>query len=63
MPWRLRRIAYLVLFGALAMTLAAIVFVRHKSLDSELLGVLGLVTALSLILIALKWATEDGKDR
>ena len=62
MPWRYKRTVYLVLFGAVAIVLALVVLVRHKTLDSELLGALGILLGLSMLLVAVKWLGENGNN-
>jgi formate-dependent nitrite reductase membrane component NrfD len=50
MPWKFKKKLYLYLLGCIAMALAITVYVRHKSVDLEILATLGLVGGLAIII-------------
>jgi hypothetical protein len=60
MPWKIRRSVYLILFGIASAALAVIVIVRNQSGDDEMLGVIGLLGSFAMIVVAIKWLTENG---
>jgi hypothetical protein len=49
-PWRVRRQLYLILFGAAAITLGAIVIARDRSADLVLLGAVAVLGGAAIIL-------------
>jgi hypothetical protein len=59
MPWRVRRELYLILFGAAAIVLGAIVIARDRSADLVLLGAVAVLAGAAIILDLLPL---DGHD-
>jgi len=52
-PWRTRRIVYLVVLAALMLAGAIIVWVRNRSTDVDVLAALALVGALAILVVAI----------
>jgi hypothetical protein len=62
MPWRVRRELYLIVFGAAAIALGAIVIVRDRSGDLVLLGVVAVLGGAAIILDLLPHNGHDNHD-
>jgi hypothetical protein len=60
MSWWQRRTVYLIVLGAAALAIAIIVWVRHKSLETDLLAALGVLGALAIIIVAIP---SNGKEK
>jgi len=52
-PWRTRRIVYLVVLAALMLAGAIIVWVGNRSTDGDVLAALALVGALAILVVAI----------
>lgn len=61
MPWRVKRMLWLMACGFGALTLAVIVLVRDKGTDTNLLAYLGVLGAAAIILTTLP-ANGNGKE-
>jgi predicted neutral ceramidase superfamily lipid hydrolase len=52
-PWKLRREVYLILLGVVVLVLSIIVLARHRSVDTDLLAVVGLVGGVAIVIVSL----------
>ena len=59
MPWHIKRMLLIFACGFAALGLAIVVFVRHASLDTDLLACIGFAGGVAIILSNLP---ENGKD-
>jgi hypothetical protein len=59
MPWRIKRLLYLMACGFGVLALAIVVLVRDSTIDTELLGYVALLGGVAIILTNLP---IDGKD-
>lgn len=50
MPWRVKRQLILMACGFIALTLSSIIVIRHKSLDTTVLGWIGILGGVAIIL-------------
>jgi hypothetical protein len=50
MPWRTKRLLYLMACGFGALALAAVVLARHRSTDTQLLGWVAVLGGIAIIL-------------
>jgi hypothetical protein len=62
MPWKTKRLLYQMCLGFTALVLALVVLARDRSLDTELLGYLGIVGGTAIILNALPF-DENGNGK
>jgi hypothetical protein len=53
MPWRIKREVYLILLGVFALTLATIVLVLNRDIQSDLLAVLGIAGGIAIVIVSL----------
>jgi len=53
MPWRIKRIACLVVLAAAMLAGAIIVWVHNKSTDTDVLAALAVVGGLAILIVAL----------
>jgi hypothetical protein len=53
MPWRTKRFVGQILLAVVVLVLSIIILVRNRSLDVDLLAVIGLVGGLAILLTAL----------
>jgi hypothetical protein len=60
MPWRVKRQLYMILLGCACLVLGAVVAVRDRGVDLELLGYVGIVGGAAIILNILP---DNGHDR
>jgi hypothetical protein len=61
MPWKTKRLLYLVLAGCAVLGLGVFVAVRNRSIDTELLGISAALGGLVIIFNALT-ANGNGKS-
>lgn len=62
MPWRLRKTIYLIVIGAAVLALSIVVFVRHKSIDTDALAAIGVLGGLAIIINSLPNNGKNGGD-
>jgi len=59
MPWRVRRLLILMGAGFAAIGIGAVVAIRHRNLDTVLLGILGMLGGVAILLTN---TPSNGKD-
>jgi hypothetical protein len=59
-PWRLRREVYLILLGVVVLVLSIIILARHRSVDTDLLAVIGLAGGVAIVITSLP---ANGNDK
>jgi hypothetical protein len=50
MPWRVKRLLYLILLAVAMLVLAGFVLVRDKSVDTELLGTIAVLGGVAILI-------------
>jgi hypothetical protein len=50
MPWKYRKFMYLMFAAAIMWALSIIIMVRNTSLDTELLGAIGIIGGIAIVL-------------
>lgn len=60
MPWRIKRILYLMACGFGALAISLVVLIRDRSLDTNLLAVLGILGGVAIILAHLPLNGDKG---
>ena len=63
MPWHIKRMLIIFACGFTAMGLAVVVFVRHTSLDTDLLACIGLAGGVAIIISNLPRNGKDNYER
>jgi hypothetical protein len=53
MPWKLRKEVYLILLGVIVLVLSIIILARHRSVDTDLLAVIGLAGGVAIVITSL----------
>ena len=48
-----RRFFFLIMFGVVVLVLSIFVLIRNRSLDDELLAIIGLIGGLAIVLVAI----------
>jgi uncharacterized membrane protein len=61
-PWRVKRLLYLMACGFAVLVLAVVVLVRDRSTDSELLGTIAILGGIAIILTNLPANGNDKHD-
>lgn len=56
---RVRQIASLILLGVAVLVLSILILIRNRSLDVDLLAVIGILGGLAIVVVALP--TQNGK--
>jgi hypothetical protein len=59
MPWSVRRVFLLILFGFVAAGNSLVVLARHRNADVTMLAITGIAGALAIIVVSLP---ADGDD-
>ncbi|HEY2303918.1 MAG TPA: hypothetical protein VGH66_18605 [Acidimicrobiales bacterium] len=60
MPWRVKRLLYLMALGFGVLALSIFVLVRHDSTDSDALAVIGILGGIAIVLTNLP---TNGNDK
>jgi len=53
MPWRVKRLVYLLIVFVVMIVLSLIVYIRDKTVDNELLASIGVLGAIAIAIVAL----------
>jgi peptidoglycan/LPS O-acetylase OafA/YrhL len=62
-PWRLKRVVYLVVIGVAVLVLSIAVLVRAGNLDERFLALVGLLGGAAIVIVSLPTNGHDDEEK